>query len=71
MVRTRLFCEPFPTPPPEVDVDAKPTDGVCKTERYAAHATGGCAGCHQSLDGVGFGLEAYDLQGRFPHPRDR
>lgn len=65
MIRTRLFCEPFPTPPPGVDVDAKPEEGVCKSERYAAHASGSCASCHQILDPVGFGLEAYDLQGRF------
>ncbi|MCA9708361.1 MAG: DUF1592 domain-containing protein [Myxococcales bacterium] len=65
MIRTRLFCEPRPTPPPGVDVDAEPTEGVCKEERYAAHRAGSCAGCHEQLDPVGFGLEAYDLQGRF------
>ena len=27
--------------------------------------TGNCRSCHQSLDPVGFGLEAYDMAGRF------
>ncbi|MCH9683990.1 MAG: DUF1592 domain-containing protein [Deltaproteobacteria bacterium] len=65
MIRTRLFCEPYPTPPPGVSVDEEPTEGVCKVDRYAAHRSGSCAGCHDLLDPVGFGLEAYDLQGRF------
>jgi len=66
-VRTRLLCEEPPVPPPNVDVDAKPEGGTsrCKEDRYAAHASGGCAGCHARLDGIGWGLESYDRAGRF------
>jgi hypothetical protein len=38
---------------------------VCKYDRYSMHRTGGCAGCHDRLDGVGFGLEQYDQNGVF------
>lgn len=66
-VRTRLMCQPFPTPPPNVDVDQPPaaTAGPCKQDRYVAHAAGGCAGCHATLDPIGFGLENYDQTGKF------
>lgn len=67
MVRTRVFCQDVPPPPPGVDVDQEPAaqDAVCKPERYAAHAAGGCAACHDQIDPIGFGLEAYGPQGRF------
>lgn len=66
-VQTRLLCRDIPPPPPGVDVDEEPTSetGFCKTDRYAAHSEGGCAGCHALLDPVGFGLEQYDAMGRF------
>ncbi len=65
LIRTRLFCQDIPPPPPTVDPDTEPVDGVCKEERYAAHRVGACAGCHAQMDPVGFGLENYDNQGRF------
>jgi len=65
LIRTRLFCQDIPPPPPEVDPDQAPVGGVCKEERYAAHRTGGCAGCHEQIDPVGFGLENFDSQGRY------
>ena len=65
LIRTRLFCTDIPPPPPDIDADQEPSEGICKTERYAAHSSGGCAGCHDMIDPVGFGLENYDAQGRF------
>jgi hypothetical protein len=65
LVRTRLFCQVIPSPPPDVDPDQEPSGAVCKAERYAVHSEGGCAGCHELIDPVGFGLENYDSQGRF------
>jgi hypothetical protein len=65
LVRTRLFCQIIPSPPPEVDPDQEPSGAVCKVDRYAVHSEGGCAGCHEQIDPVGFGLENYDSQGRF------
>lgn len=67
-VRSRLLCEQIQPPPPNVDVDQKPTSATsnCKIDRYREHsANGNCNGCHKRLDPVGFGLEAYDTAGRF------
>ena len=70
MIRTRLFCQEVLPPPPDenVNVDEPPGDpNDCKTERYAAHQVAGtsCYGCHNLMDPIGFGLENYDLAGRF------
>ena len=70
LVRTRLMCEDVPRPPPTVDVDQPPQgalDAVCKYERYAEHRdqSSSCAGCHSLTDPIGFGLENYDVAGRY------
>ena len=68
-VRTRLMCQDVPPPPPTVDVDQAPEsdDGSpCKWDRYEAHrAIASCANCHDRVDKIGFGLESYDIAGRF------
>ena len=65
LIRTRLLCQNIPPPPPSVNTDMPPTSptGKCKSDRYAAHRAGGCAGCHNNMDPVGFGLENYDQAG--------
>ncbi len=74
-IRSRLFCQEIPPPPPDVNVDQPPqgaSPDACKTERYEMHRTGSCAVCHVLTDPVGFGLESYDSQGRFrTHDLDR
>ena len=70
LVRTRLMCEDVPRPPPNVDADQPPQgamDAVCKYERYAEHRdqSSSCAGCHSLVDPIGFGLENYDVAGRY------
>jgi hypothetical protein len=68
-VQTRLLCNTIDPPPANVNVDQPPgmgDDAACKIERYAEHrASSTCAGCHNLVDPVGFGLEAYDVGGRF------
>ena len=68
-VRTRLFCEEVAPPPPDANVDAPPSspDGSpCKVDRYAKHReSSSCAACHGRLDPIGFGLENYDMAGRY------
>jgi hypothetical protein len=66
-VRNRLLCQTIQPPPPNVAVDQppQPTTSRCKSDRYAAHASGGCAGCHSLTDRIGFGLENYDRTGAF------
>lgn len=68
MIRTRLMCEELEPPPANVNADEPPgdMDAVCKYDRYAEHrSSGACAGCHGQMDPIGFGLENYDLAGRF------
>lgn len=67
IIRKRLFCQEIPPPPPTVNVDEPPptVDSPCKSDRYNMSEIDGCAGCHELLDPVGFGLENYDQQGRF------
>jgi len=70
LVRTRFMCEDVPRPPPNVDADQPPQgamDAVCKYERYAEHRdqSSSCAGCHSLVDPIGFGLENYDVAGRY------
>jgi hypothetical protein len=38
---------------------------VCKVDILSAHSEGGCAGCHQLIDPIGFGLENYGPDGGF------
>lgn len=70
LIRTRLMCQEIPPPPPTVDVDQPPgggMDATCKYERYAQHRdqSSSCAGCHGLMDPIGFGLENFDIGGRF------
>jgi hypothetical protein len=70
LVRTRFMCEDVPRPPPNVDADQPPQgamDAVCKYERYAEHRdqSSSCANCHSLVDPIGFGLENYDVAGRY------
>lgn len=68
-VRTRLMCQELLPPPPSVMADKPPAgdrDAVCKSDRYTEHRTSAsCAGCHSLTDSIGFGLENYDLGGRY------
>lgn len=70
LVRTRFMCEEVPRPPPDVDADQPPQgamDALCKYDRYAEHRdqSSSCAGCHSLVDPIGFGLENYDVAGRY------
>jgi hypothetical protein len=67
-VQTRLLCNQVAPPPANVNVDQPPASGdaVCKLERYDAHRTlDSCKACHAQLDPIGYGLENYDIGGRF------
>jgi len=68
LVRTRLMCDDIPPPPAAVDVDKAPTSASsnCKIDRYAAHREiASCAACHAGMDLIGFGLENFDMAGRY------
>jgi hypothetical protein len=67
-IQTRLLCNKIAPPPANVNVDQPPTDGdkVCKIDRYDAHRTlDSCKACHAQLDPIGYGLENYDIGGKY------
>jgi hypothetical protein len=67
-VQTRLLCNKVAPPPANVNVDQPPAadDAACKLERYDAHRQlESCKACHAQLDPIGYGLESYDIGGRF------
>jgi hypothetical protein len=66
-VRERIMCVEVIPPPPGVNAIPPPVDKNATTrERFAQHtADPVCAQCHQMIDGIGFGFEAYDQFGRY------
>jgi hypothetical protein len=67
-VQTRLLCNKVQPPPANVNVDQPPMsdEAVCKLDRYDAHRTlESCKSCHAQLDPIGYGLENYDIAGRY------
>lgn len=68
-VREHFLCQQVPAPPPGVNTSL-PAESIEKPvttrERLAAHKHNpSCAGCHNLIDPIGFGLENYDTIGRW------
>jgi hypothetical protein len=65
LIRTRLMCQNIPPPPANlgVDIDAVPSEGNCKVDRYSMWKKEGCKSCHTLMDPLGHGLEQYDRTG--------
>lgn len=61
-VRERILCQDMQPPPPSVDATPPGLDPTLTTrERFARHTEDpSCSGCHQFIDGVGFGFEGFD-----------
>jgi hypothetical protein len=66
-VRRRLLCQSLPDPPPNIDTTPPPLDPTKTTrDRFASHTSNAaCKQCHQYIDGIGFGFEAYDGVGAY------
>jgi len=66
-IRTRLLCQPVPDPPDDVDTSVDPTqDAQTNRELLEQHSSDpSCAGCHQYMDPIGFGLESFDSIGQY------
>jgi hypothetical protein len=70
-VRKRLLCQELPAPPAgALDAAAEAEDDLAEdlSERERLEAitmVGACAGCHEMMNPVGYGLEAFDALGRF------
>ncbi|MEZ4463103.1 MAG: DUF1588 domain-containing protein [bacterium] len=76
-VLEQLMCSAPPPPPPNVETDLGNVDqSLPLRERLAQHREDPtCAGCHDQMDPIGFGLEKFDAVGAFrlmegPHPID-
>lgn len=69
LVRTKLFCQEIPKPPPELGVDVceppQADPDACKIDRYFMWQEPACQACHTMMDPIGFGLEQYDASGAF------
>lgn len=66
LVRVRLLCQDLMDPPPNVPPPPEPKEGVSTRERFAMHTDSpACSGCHNLIDGIGFGLEHYDGIGSY------
>ena len=67
-VRSRLFCQTLPPPPPGALTSAPDiSDGITTTrQKFESHASSPqCSGCHVLIDPIGFGFEMMDAMGRF------
>jgi hypothetical protein len=62
----------MPPPPPGVMIMVPEPDAMSTArERFAEHsASPACRGCHQLMDPIGFGFEAYDTLGRYRELED-
>ena len=67
-VREQLLCDQLPSPPAAFVLPAASGPTATMRERLAAHTqSSACSGCHQLMDPIGLGFEAYDASG---HGRD-
>lgn len=66
-VQERLLCNALPSPPDDIEIVPPDPDATLTTrERFEQHrADPLCAGCHDLMDPIGFGLEHFDGAGRW------
>jgi hypothetical protein len=67
VVREQLLCQPLPQPPANAADNPPGLDPRLSTrERFEKHRSDpACSGCHQLMDPIGVGFEAYDGIGRY------
>lgn len=64
-VRAGFLCASLPSPPPGTPRVVPAAEARTTRDRFAQHSSDlRCQGCHERIDGVGFGFEAYDGIGR-------
>jgi len=66
MVRSRMLCQDVNPPPPNLDTTFHPSTMPETTRQHFenVHSKGACYTCHEYMDWIGFGFEAYDGWGR-------
>jgi len=69
MMSALLCYRPLPRPatvPPPPSVDDANKAGQTTRQRFSQHSSDpACSGCHQIIDGIGFGFEAFDGTGAY------
>ncbi len=67
LVLEKLFCQTVPPPPPGLNAElAAVAPGLSNRERFSAHSKDPvCAGCHSTMDPLGFGFERFDGIGKY------
>jgi hypothetical protein len=67
LVRTRLLCQDLPPPPDDVDTMIKVPENAKTTRQiFETHSeNAACAGCHLTMDPIGYAFENYDFVGRY------
>jgi len=67
-VREHFLCQQVPDPPPGTNSSLPPLSPnrpLTARQRLAEHVSNpACAGCHQLMDPIGFGLEGFDAIGQ-------
>jgi len=65
-VRRKILCQNLPSPPAGLEITAPPVNPKMTTrERWnTLTSQPSCTGCHQLINPIGFGFEAYDGLGR-------
>jgi hypothetical protein len=71
MVRTRMFCQELPPPPPDV-ITPIPALGELSTREWVQQRLDNpnCSGCHQLMDPIGLGFESFDAAGHHRSEED-
>lgn len=65
-VSESLLCSPPPPPPANVPALPEPKPNETQREQLERHRSSpACKACHEGLEPIGFGLEQFDLWGRF------
>jgi len=66
-VRRKLLCQTMPSPPPNAGMPPIPDPNLTTRQLYEQvhESQPTCKGCHQLIDDIGFGLEHFDVAGRY------
>jgi Protein of unknown function (DUF1592)/Protein of unknown function (DUF1588)/Protein of unknown function (DUF1595)/Protein of unknown function (DUF1587)/Protein of unknown function (DUF1585) len=68
-VLSRLLCDEPPPPPPGIAAAPEPKPGdapmTTRDRLELTHVKPACNGCHDSIDGIGYGFSHYDALGAY------
>lgn len=62
--RTVLLCDSLPPPPAGAEAEQQHSDDPNEEIAFRIDPSRTCSACHRAMDGIGLGLEQYDVVGR-------